>query len=101
VAIALSDNVAVIGALIAAFQHVASGGHNTQFIGNALRDAGRLARCLIAATNCEVVGRAATSPVTISDGAPCSGTRDSQHRVACNGSAPAHPCHKAFRVLRD
>ena len=53
-----------------AFKHHPFGNHTEQFITNALRDIHALTLSLVAEIDEKVVGHAAFSPVTISDGSP-------------------------------
>lgn len=54
---------------IAAFRNAAHSDHNEELTVNALRSAGKLTVSLVAEVDRKVVGHAAASPVTASDGA--------------------------------
>ena len=64
-----ADEAAIAAVTIAAFRNAAHSGHNEHRIVGALRAAGRLTVSLVAEADGQVVGHAAASPVTVSDGA--------------------------------
>jgi putative acetyltransferase len=63
-----SDVTAIETVTAAAFLNAPHTSHTEQFIVNALRKAGMLSVSLVAEDNGEIVGHAAISPVSISDG---------------------------------
>ena len=63
-----ADSEAIFNLTVAAFQHHLFGDHTEQFMVNALRDADALTLSLAAEAESRVLGHAAFSPVTISDG---------------------------------
>lgn len=64
-----ADEAAIAAVTIAAFRNAAHSGHNEHRIVGALRAAGKLTVSLVAEADGQVVGHAAASPVTVSDGA--------------------------------
>src|SRR5262245_27445284 len=64
-----ADRLAIEAVTVAAFLHAPHTSHTEQFIINALRRAGMLTISLVAAVEGTIVGHAAVSPVSISDGA--------------------------------
>lgn len=63
-----ADIAAIFDLTKAAFEHHPFGEHTEQFITDALRDAGALTLSLVAEDGGTVVGHAAFSPVSLSDG---------------------------------
>lgn len=63
------DAAAIEAVTTAAFRNAAHSDHNEQQIVDALRSAGKLTISLVAEVDRKVVGHAAASPVTVSDGA--------------------------------
>jgi putative acetyltransferase len=64
-----ADESAIAAVTVAACRNAAHSGHNEHRIVGALRTAGRLTGSLVAEADGQVVGHAAASPVTVSDGA--------------------------------
>lgn len=65
-----ADEAAIAQVTVAAFRTLAISQHTEQFIVAALRTAGALAVSLVAEADGRVIGHAAFSPVTVSDGTP-------------------------------
>lgn len=65
-----ADIAAIDAVIVAAFSNAAHTDHTEQFIVRALRRAGALSVSLVAQDAGRIIGHAAASPVTISNGAP-------------------------------